>query len=136
MNQLCKKKRGISILLSLLLILTLLPTMPALAGQKQATGGKLSAMKVTGIEDKAYTGKRQTQKPVIMDGSYRLKQNTDYTISYQDNVKIGTANVILKGKGKYTGTVTKSYMINPAKTELIDAVIDAVNAFIPKAVEK
>ena len=35
----------------------------------------------------------------------------DYTVSYQDNINVGTAKVIVTGKGNYTGTVTKTFTI-------------------------
>ena len=45
-----------------------------------------------------------------------VKEGTDYTISYADNVRPGTAKVIIKGKGKYTGSVEKTFKIKLKKT--------------------
>ncbi len=47
-----------------------------------------------------------------------LKKGTDYTVSYSNNTKIGTATVTIKGKGNYSGTVKKTFKIVPAKTTL------------------
>ena len=43
---------------------------------------------------------------------------TDYTVSYKNNKKVGTATITIKGKGDYAGTVTKTFKINPVKTSV------------------
>ena len=43
-----------------------------------------------------------------------MVKNTDYTVTYADNVNAGTASVILTGKGNYTGTVTQTFSIGKA----------------------
>ena len=52
-------------------------------------------------------------KPVvkIMNGETALKQGTDYTVSYFDNLSVGTARVVITGKGYYTGTTEKTFEI-------------------------
>ena len=47
-----------------------------------------------------------------------MKKGTDYTISYSCNREIGIASVIIKGKGKYSGTVKKNFKIVPSKPTL------------------
>lgn len=42
-----------------------------------------------------------------------LKQSDDYDITYQNNVKAGTAAVILTGKGAYDGKIRKTFKITP-----------------------
>lgn len=75
----------------------------------------ISACTITGINAKTYTGNKITQSVVIKDGTKKLELNNDYTIEYQDNVKVGTAKVIITGKGKYAGTVTKNFTIKPVQ---------------------
>ncbi|MDD6423555.1 MAG: hypothetical protein PUF83_10965, partial [Intestinibaculum porci] len=58
-----------------------------------------------------YTGKVIKPSPVIKLGSITLKKNKDYTITYKSNKKKGKATLIVKGKGLYTGTITKSFKI-------------------------
>lgn len=43
--------------------------------------------------------------------SIELTKDTDYTLSCENNMEVGTASVIITGKGKYTGTVTKNFTI-------------------------
>lgn len=47
----------------------------------------------------------------VKKGSSTLKKNTDYTVSYQNNKNVGCASVIIKGKGKYSGTKTVRFSI-------------------------
>ena len=48
---------------------------------------------------------------VKMDGK-TLVYNTDYTVEYSNNINAGTANVKVKGKGDYTGSVEKTFVIH------------------------
>ena len=73
---------------------------------------------VSGISTKAFTGKNITQSITVKYNGKTLKKGTDYTVSYSNNKKIGTATVKIAGKGSYTGTITKTFKINPAKQEI------------------
>ncbi|WP_195220687.1 Ig-like domain-containing protein [Ruminococcus bicirculans (ex Wegman et al. 2014)] len=70
---------------------------------------------VSGISNKSYTGKNITQSITVKYNGKTLKNGTDYTVSYSNNKNIGTAAVKIAGKGSYTGTITKTFKINPAK---------------------
>ncbi len=56
-----------------------------------------------------YTG--NAIEPVVKISG--AEQNRDFTVSYDKNVKAGTATVTVKGIGKYTGTVKKTFKIAP-----------------------
>ena len=73
---------------------------------------------VSGISNKSYTGKNITQSITVKYNGKTLKKGTDYTVSYSNNKSIGTATVKIAGKGSYTGTITKTFKINPAKQEI------------------
>ena len=73
---------------------------------------------VSGISTKAFTGKNITQSITVKYNGKTLKNGTDYTVSYSSNKNIGTATVKVTGKGSYTGTITKTFKINPAKQEI------------------
>ena len=66
---------------------------------------------VTGVKDKPYTGKEVTQNPVVKINGVTLKKDVDYTLSYKNNVKVGNATVIIKGKGNYADSISKSFKI-------------------------
>ena len=73
---------------------------------------------ISGISNKSYTGKNITQSFTVKYNGKTLKKGTDYTVSYSSNKNIGTATVKVAGKGSYTGTITKTFKINPAKQEI------------------
>jgi len=60
-----------------------------------------------------YDGK--TKKPAVKSvilNEVKLKKNRDYTISYKKNKNVGTATVIIKGKGNYKGTAKATFKID------------------------
>lgn len=64
----------------------------------------------------AYNGK--AKKPLVKSVTFagkKLKIGTDYTVTYKKNKNIGKASVIIKGKGKYTGGITKNFIIYAKK---------------------
>ena len=64
--------------------------------------------------DFAYTGKEVKVGNYISvrSGDAKLKYGTDFTLTYKNNIKAGTASVTVKGIGDYAGSVTYSYFIN------------------------
>ncbi len=74
------------------------------------TSGSAKA-RVASIAKQAYTGKALKPQPTVKLGSKKLVRGTDYTLSYKNNVKAGTATVVVKGKGNYTGTVSAKFKI-------------------------
>lgn len=61
-----------------------------------------------------YTGKALTPKPTVKMGPTTLREGTDYTLSYQNNVNAGTATITVTGAGNYTGTITRTFTIRTA----------------------
>ena len=47
-----------------------------------------------------------------------LVAGKDYTVSYINNKKVGTATVIINGIVQYTGSISKTFTINPAKQNI------------------
>ena len=74
-------------------------------------GISLSNATVTGISNKTYTGKQITQSPKVVVNNVTLKNGTDYTLSYKNNTKVGTATVTIIGKDNYSGTISKTFSI-------------------------
>lgn len=70
------------------------------------------------ISKTEYTYDGSAKKPAITVkyGSKTLVNGTDYTVTYSKNTAIGKATATIKGKGLYTGTVQKTFKINPGKT--------------------
>ncbi len=78
---------------------------------KPAEKISLAKATVTGIKDKTYTGKAITQDLTVTLNGRTLHAGTDYTVTYQNNVKVGTATVTITGKGTYTGAIKKTFQI-------------------------
>ena len=78
----------------------------------------ISKASVKGITNKVYTGKALKPAPKVVLKGKTLKKGTDYTVSYKKNINVGTATVVIKGKGSYSGTKTKTFRINPKGTSL------------------
>uniref|UniRef100_UPI003D34184D FG-GAP-like repeat-containing protein n=1 Tax=Polaribacter marinivivus TaxID=1524260 RepID=UPI003D34184D len=69
---------------------------------------------VASISDLVYTGVGQTPSPEVKDGTTVLVEDTDYTVSYQDNINVGTATVTITGINAYEGSRTTTFSITPA----------------------
>lgn len=62
-----------------------------------------------------YNGSEITPNVVVKDSDgHVLTEGTDYTIKYIDNILAGIANVVIEGKGLYSGTITKDFEIDKA----------------------
>uniref|UniRef100_UPI003FEF0168 Ig-like domain-containing protein n=1 Tax=Agathobacter sp. TaxID=2021311 RepID=UPI003FEF0168 len=72
-----------------------------------------SEITVESIADQTYTGSALTPKVVVKEGSKVLTKNVDYTVSYSNNIKVGTASVKITGKGSYKGSYTVNFKILP-----------------------
>nr|MCR4901358.1 leucine-rich repeat protein [Butyrivibrio sp.] len=68
---------------------------------------------VAGLEDAYYTGKSITQNLRVYDYKTLLTEKTDYKLIYKNNIKAGTATVIVTGIGKYSGTLSLDFEILP-----------------------
>lgn len=92
----------------------------AWSDSKNITTAKYDITKsaISGISTKTYTGKNITQSVKVKYNGKTLKSGTDYTVSYSNNKKVGTATVKITGKGQYGGTVSKTFKINPAKQKI------------------
>lgn len=56
------------------------------------------------VDTYTYSGSANTPTVTLVDDTYTLILNTDYTVSYSDNVNAGQATVTITGKGNYSGT--------------------------------
>lgn len=73
----------------------------------------ISDLSFTKIEVQIYSGKELTPLPVIRDGYMKLIKGEDFTFSYKNNTKVGTATLTIKGKGDYSGTKKITFKIIP-----------------------
>ena len=81
------------------------------------TVGVADISKATVTLDKTsynYDGKAKTPSVTVKLDGKTLTLNTDYTVSYSDNINAGTAKVTVTGKGNYTGSKTVNFTIAKA----------------------
>lgn len=66
----------------------------------------------------SFDGKVKTPSVTVKLGSTALRNGIDYVVSYRNNKNVGKATVVITGKGLYAGTITRTFVINPAKQEI------------------
>ncbi len=78
---------------------------------------KKTALSATAL---TYNGKNRTPGVTVTDAKGRkLKKGTDYTVSYPKSRKnVGKYTVTIKLKGKYSGTVKKTFTVKPKSTSV------------------
>ena len=73
---------------------------------------------VSGIKSMTWTGQALTQSPSVELSGKALRKDLDYTVTYRNNKNVGTASVIITGKGNYSGEIRRTFRINPKGTSL------------------
>ncbi len=61
-----------------------------------------------------YNGRQRKPVATVKYGSKTLTKGRDYTVAYKNNINTGTAEIVLTGRGNYTGTTKKKFAITPA----------------------
>lgn len=69
-----------------------------------------------------YDGKAKTPVATVVLNGKTLVSSTDYTVSYSDNIKVGTAKVTVTGKGNYTGSKTATFTITKASNQAATSI--------------
>lgn len=82
-----------------------------------------------------YTGSQIKPEISVKMGDTELENGVDYTVAYKNNVDAGDENskkaptIIIKGKGSYSGTVTKLFTIEPQSIDtLTDVLLNTVES--------
>ncbi|MBR1812187.1 MAG: S-layer homology domain-containing protein, partial [Lachnospiraceae bacterium] len=72
-------------------------------------------------ESMVYTGKELKPNVTVKNSAGTvLTLDTDYTVSYANNIRIGTAKVTVTGKDNYTGTLEATFKIKLPFTDVPD----------------
>ena len=83
----------------------------AIHAKQSTTKKSLAQAAVSNIADQTYTGRSiEPAVTVTLDGKV-LRKGVDYDCTYTQNVNVGTAYVLIVGKGDYTGSKTVSFRI-------------------------
>lgn len=91
------------------------------SGTKSATF-KIAAVSISGasvsVASQTYDGYTKKPRVTVKVNGKTLSKNRDFTASYKNNVNVGTATVIVKGKGNYAGKASASFSIVKAKNTM------------------
>ena len=71
-----------------------------------------------------YTGSEICPTVTVTDGEKVLTVDTDYSVFYRNNIQVGTATVLVKGKGAYSGSVAVRFFIKEAESVEPDKPIE------------
>lgn len=92
---------------------------------------------IADIEDQVYTGKQIKPEFRVYYGKKLLVEKQDYTVSYKNNTNVGTAQIIVIGKGNYTGKFEKTFSITPLDiTENLAELEDLYVSYNSKKAQK
>ena len=76
------------------------------------------------IADQTYTGNAILPSFTVTYNNKTLVKGTDYTISFKNNVNIGTATVIITGKGNFEGNKEITFKITEPSDISVDEIAD------------
>lgn len=65
-----------------------------------------------------YSGNAIQPKITVTNSNGKTIAASNYTVKYSDNKKVGTAKAVITFKGNYSGSITKTFKINPKATKL------------------
>ena len=82
------------------------------------------------IPDFTYSGSAIEPFVTVKDENTLLKLNEDYTVSYENNIGVGTASAVIKGINAYEGTYVLNFEILPAEEPQVNVPSCLQNAFM------
>ena len=88
-----------------------------ICGETFKTVKTIAKIKAVSLSSSSYTYDGSAKKPgvTVTDANGAKIASSNYSVAYSNNVKKGTATVTVTFKGNYSGTVKKTFKINPAK---------------------
>ena len=94
----------------------------------------ISQAKISDVQ-KVYEYTRKSIKPVpkVTLNNKQLVKNKDYKITYKNNKNVGTATIIITGKGKYSGSKKIEFEIAVLKKDIEKSAVSFANIFAEKA---
>lgn len=83
----------------------------------------LKTAEISGIKTQSFDGNPVKPKPgsvklTIGKSKVTLQEYRDYTVSYKNNKKAGTATIVITGKGDYTGKATATFKIEKGTPDI------------------
>ena len=88
----------------------------------------LSSATVNSIDSQTYTGSSIEPSVTVTLNGKTLKLNEDYTLTYSNNVNVGTATITINGIGNYTGSKKVNFNIAPKKLDISSATVNSISS--------
>jgi len=73
---------------------------------------------ILSIPSQIYTGRAWKPAPTVVCNGRKLVKDRDYTVTYKNNINIGKALAVVRGKGDYEGTAQKEFTITVKKNKV------------------
>ena len=88
-----------------------------ICGETFKTVKTIAKINAVSLSSSSYTYDGSAKKPgvTVTDANGAKIASSNYSVAYSNNVKKGTATATVTFKGNYSGTVKKTFEINPAK---------------------
>ena len=83
-------------------------------------GDSIANAAISSIAAQVYTGKEITPSVTVKFGTSTLKQGSDFTVAYRNNLNAGAAYAVVTGKGNYSGSKTVSFTITPKSVAALE----------------
>lgn len=74
----------------------------------QDNGIRVTTLVIAPIPNQIYTGKQLRPDLEVSVSSEKLKNVIDYSVSYSNNVNVGTAKAVISGRGDYSMLISKA----------------------------
>ncbi len=97
----------------------------------EVSAADLSEITIGDIADQTYTGDAITIPFGLVYNGIELTEGVDYTVTYEDNIPIGTASVYFEGTGdRYTGSFSTTFNIVSGDEVCDDPANHDLNIFV------
>jgi gliding motility-associated-like protein len=106
-----------------------------LDGTFAITASSIGNAAIEKLADQVFTGSALTPALTVKDGTVTLKEGTDFTAAYSNNINVGTAAVTVTGIGNYAGTLSSTFEIESKSLEDADIVEFASMTYTGSALE-
>lgn len=71
-------------------------------------------------EDVTYTADAVTPPVTVTYNGVTLTEGTDYIVQYEDNINVGKATAVIKGRGRYVGAINERFYVLPADISMAE----------------
>ena len=96
----------------------------------------IAKMYFSKVTEKVYRGKAITPGITVKNGNKVLKKGTDYKVTYKNNKKVGTGQIVIEGLNKYGGKKTINFkIVNPIQISKMSFSKVSNQAYTKKAVK-